>query len=165
MFSCFYVYESKKKRPRNTKEMKTKPKRLKLLFAIICNNLVKQEKKNMIELHLYSTSNSHQAHIKVKTRQCMHICCIWRGSSRMKNSPLYMSDDGYPVISVHLSKMERTDRTFGRHFFFLFVVFSLVCSTKPFAVLFACRWDGILIPFKLTTSPWFIFILFLRNKN
>lgn len=60
----------------------------------------------MIELHLYSTWNSHQAHIKVKTKQCMHIHGEVRAKWRIAQC---MSDDGYPVISVHLSKMERTD--------------------------------------------------------
>lgn len=72
MFSCFYVYESKKKRPRNTKEMKTKPKRLKLLFAIICNNLVKQEKKwlNFICIQL-------RIHIKRTSKWRRDNACIY----------------------------------------------------------------------------------------
>lgn len=141
MFSCF-SFMSRKKSTRNTKEMDTKPKRLKLLFAIICNNLVKRKKEphtKMIELHLYSTWNSHQTHIKVKTKQCMHICIYGEVRAKWRIAQC-SSDDGYPVISVHLSKMERTDlpspATSSSH-----SLCSLVCAPKRFAVLFACRWE------------------------
>lgn len=53
----------------------------------------------MIGLHLYSTSNSHQTHIKVKSEQCIHM----RDASEMKNSAIPTADDGYPVISVFSS--------------------------------------------------------------
>lgn len=97
----------------------------------------------MIELHLYSTSNSHQAHIKVKTKQCMHkliyIYVYGERPSKMKNSSVYVRRR-LPCYFSSFVKNGAYRSTFGCHFFFLFVVFC-VCSSKLFAVLFACRWE------------------------
>lgn len=107
----FFIYDPKNQ----TKEMETKQKRLKLLFAIICNNLVKQKQmkrthRGMIGLHLYSTSNSHQTHIKVKTKQCIHMRAKWRIAQYLRPTTATLLFQ----YSVHLSKMERTDRCLRR---------------------------------------------------
>lgn len=161
----FFIYDPKNQ----TKEMETKQKRLKLLFAIICNNLVKQKQMKHTHTQKWLDFICIQLRIHIKrtskwSRNNAFICEMrakWRIAQYLRPTTATLLFQ----YSVHLSKMERTGRCLRLSLPLLrrVVYSSRVLTERRFAVPFACRWEQIPIPLR-THQLRRLFSLFSRKE-